>query len=305
VFEDCTSLTKVTIGTNVTSIGMLAFKWCTGLTNVTIPNSVTNIGEYAFYGCSSLSSVTIGYKVTSIGAYAFEECTNLTSVTIPNSVSGIGTYAFAECASLTAITVDALNPFYSSVSGVLFDKTQSTLVQYPGGLGGSYTIPNSVTKFDYFAFGGCRSLTNVTIPNSVTNIGENAFTGCTGLTGVYFNGNAPYGSLVFVGPGINTTVYYLPGTTGWTNPWQGRPTALWFLPNPLILSSPSFGIETNQFGFILSWATNIPVVVEACTNLANSTWSPASTNILTGGWSYFTDPGWTNYPARIYRLRSP
>src|ERR1039457_5119604 len=30
----------------------------------------------------------------------------------------------------------------------------------------------------------------------------------------------------------NATIYYLPGTTGWTNLWQGSPTALWFLPNP-------------------------------------------------------------------------
>ena len=57
----------------------------------------------------------------------------------------------------------------------------------------------------------------------------------------------------------------------------GLPTALWFLPNPLILNNgPSFGVKTNLFGFIISWATNISVVVEACTNLANPTWSPVN-----------------------------
>jgi hypothetical protein len=34
---------------------------------------------------------------------------------------------------------------------------------------------------------------------------------------------------------------------------------------------PSFGVQPNGFGFIISWETNIPVVVEACTNLANPT----------------------------------
>jgi hypothetical protein len=97
----------------------------------------------------------------------------------------------------------------------------------------------------------------------------------------------------------------LPGTTGWGSTFGGRPTALWFLPNPLILNNgPSFGVKTNLFGFIISWATNIPVVVEACTNPANHTWSPVSTNSLTNGSSYFSDPQWTNYPARFYRLRS-
>jgi hypothetical protein len=47
------------------------------------------------------------------------------------------------------------------------------------------------------------------------------------------------------------------------------------------------------------------IVVEACTNLANHAWSPVMTNKLTGGSSYFSDPQWTNYPARFYSLRSP
>ena len=42
--------------------------------------------------------------------------------------------------------MDALNSVYSSVDGVLFDKSQTTLIQCPGGKAGSYTIPNSVTS---------------------------------------------------------------------------------------------------------------------------------------------------------------
>jgi hypothetical protein len=67
---------------------------------------------------------------------------------------------------------------------------------------------------------------------------------------------------------------------------------------------PNFGVRTNQFGFIISWATNIPVVVEGC-SMTNATWVPLQTNTLTGGSCYFSDPQWTNYPVRCYRLRSP
>jgi hypothetical protein len=31
---------------------------------------------------------------------------------------------------------------------------------------------------------------------------------------------------------------------------------------------------------------------------------PIATNSLTGGASYFSDPKWTNYPARFYRVKS-
>ena len=68
-------------------------------------------------------------------------------------------------------------------------------------------------------------------------------------------------------------------------------------------SDASFGVRTNQFGFNITWASDMVVVVEACTNLANPTWFPLATNTLTGGSFYFSDPQWTNYPDRFYRFR--
>jgi hypothetical protein len=102
---------------------------------------------------------------------------------------------------------------------------------------------------------------------------------------------------------MNTIVYYLPGTTGWGSTFSGCPALLW---NPQAQTGDgSFGVLNNQFGFNITGTTNIPVVVEACTDLANPAWSPVGTNTLTGGSSYFSDSQWTNYPARFYRLRSP
>jgi hypothetical protein len=169
------------------------------------------------------------------------------------------------------------------------------------------TIPNSVITIQPLAFFNCSSLTSVTIPNSVTSIGNFAFHGCAGLTSIYFQGNAPgVDSTVFGGE--DPTVYYLPGTTGWADfsATTGLSTMPWMLPNPLILNNgPGFGAQTNCFGFTISWATNISVVVEASTDLANPIWSPVGTNTLISGSSCFSDPQWTNYPGRFYRLRSP
>ena len=141
----------------------------------------------------------------------------------------------------------------------------------------------------------------------VAIIGSDAFLGCTNLTSVYFGGNAPFvDSSAF--DGDSTIAYYLPGTLGWDNfsATTGLATAFWFLPNPLILNrGPGFGVQSGQFGFTISWATNVPVVIEACTNLSNPVWSPVATNTLTGGSSYFSDPQPANLPARFYRLRSP
>ncbi len=101
------------------------------------------------------------------------------------------------------------------------------------------------------------------------------------------------------------TVYYLPETAGWEAAFCGRPTARWVLPYPVILTTtPNFGIQTNQFGFRISWATNVPVVVEASTALASPVWSPVGTNTLTDGCCYFSDAEWANHPRCFYRIRS-
>lgn len=50
-FENCSSLTSVTIPNSITSIGNDAFSNCRVLRFVTIPNSVKSIGRNAFYDC--------------------------------------------------------------------------------------------------------------------------------------------------------------------------------------------------------------------------------------------------------------
>jgi len=105
----------------------------------------------------------------------------------------------------------------------------------------------------------------------------------------------------------NVTVYYLAGTTGWRPMFGSRPTMLWKpqVPPQVQTSDANLGVRTNQFGFTINGASGMIVVVEACTNLANPTWTPLQTNTLSGDSFYFSDPQWTNYPARFYRLRSP
>jgi hypothetical protein len=182
-FEGCGSLTNVNISDNVSSIGNAAFADCWGLSGVTIPHSVTNIDNDAFYACHNLTNVNMPNRVTHIGHTAFYGC-RLTNVMVPSSVDRIGTMAFAGCTNLPAIMVDSNNPAYSSLGGVLFDKSQSMLVEYPSGLAGNYVIPNSVTLIGVESFCDCALLTGVTIPDSVTRIEFGTFSACSSLNAI-------------------------------------------------------------------------------------------------------------------------
>ena len=156
--------------------------------NVIIENSVSNVGSSAFSGISSLVSVTIPNGIKSIGANAFADCYNLNSIVIPNSVTHIGEEAFGLCYSLNSIYVESNNLNYSSENGVLFDKTKTTLIQYPNGKTDTYyIIPNSVITIGKNAFAWCYNLTSVTIPDSVTTIGQAAFRDCHSLQTVNYN----------------------------------------------------------------------------------------------------------------------
>ena len=115
-------------------------------------NPVTSIGTQAFGSCASLTSITIPDGVTSIGEGAFGRCSSLTSITIPESVTRIEDYAFLDCTSLTSLLVDTGNPNYISVDGVLFNKSMTSLLVYPAGKAGTYTIPDGVTSIGDYAF---------------------------------------------------------------------------------------------------------------------------------------------------------
>ena len=310
-FASCTSLTNVTIGDGVTSIGDYAFESCRGLTNVTIGNSVTNIGEAPFLDCLSLTAINVDPNnpiYMSVGGILFNQGQTMlieypagnpvTSYAIPNTVTIIGDYAFFYCYALTSVTIPAS---VTSIGEYAFEYCSSLA---------TVTLAYGLTSIGDYAFEECTSLTSVTIPASVTTIQSYAFYYCTSLQGVYFLGNAPApASLVFRGDN-SAIAYYLPGTRGWSTVYAGIRTAPWTLPNPMILNnSINFGAQPGGFSFTVSWASNATVVVEAASNLAAPDWQPLQTNTLTdtatNGFFNFSDPDWTNYPSRFYRLISP
>lgn len=186
-FEDCYSLTHVTIPNSITTIQQEAFSGCVNLGDITIPNSITAIGPSAFQGCLKLPvvnyvqyadkwavavtnseqlSYTLRANTVGLASWIFAECINMEKIEIPNMVKNIGSNAFRDCWSLAEFTIP--NSVTKIMASTFYGCTDLTNI----------TIPNSITSIGDHAFDGCHSLTNITIPNSVISIGDYAFDDC-------------------------------------------------------------------------------------------------------------------------------
>jgi len=301
-------------GLPVIGIGESAFS-ASGVTGVSFPGSLTYIGEAAFRECRSLGGLTIPNSVTYLGDSAFWSCTSLTVVTIPDSVTYLGDEAFFGCSSVTNLSI---GKGVTRIGGGL--STGTGFNKYGTFEGctslSRVTIPDNVTNIgdgplqiggSDGAFYFCANLTNVTIGKGLTYLGVGAFSYCSNLTSVFFRGNAPTPGVDMFGEDIFhldylATVYYLPGTTGWGPTLAGVPTMLW---NPQAQPGANFGVRDNSFGFDVAGTTDIPIVIEACTNSASQSWVRLQSFTLTNGLIHFSDSGWINFPARLYRIRSP
>jgi uncharacterized repeat protein (TIGR02543 family) len=150
-FQGAKALTTLNISEGMTTLGYGLAESATLLSTFNLPDSYTEMTEVPFAGASGLTSLAIGAFLTSINAGSFYQTGNLNS-----------------------ITVDADNPNYSSLDGVLFDKDKLKLHTYPSGNTGSYAVPAGVTHIEVNAFYGSK-VTSVSIPEGVTHIRNNAF----------------------------------------------------------------------------------------------------------------------------------
>ena len=103
VFDNCSSLQRVTVGRNFHSWT----DWFYGcnITDVILLEGVEEISEGAFADCTSLQNIRMPESLTKIGFNAFSDCTGLTDVTIPDRVTYIGDYAFAGCSYLSGVLI--------------------------------------------------------------------------------------------------------------------------------------------------------------------------------------------------------
>jgi hypothetical protein len=340
-FANAGDLTAVTIPATVESIGEWAFSY-TGLSAAAVPNSIERIRIGTFYSCANLTNVSLGNGLRTLDMWAFHQCVELPRIIIPDTVTNLDSQVFSKCTKLQTAVLSkqlkrvGLSVFDSSgltnvvipgslyiLYGDVFANTplvNATIEEGVGWIDGgafrnctrlrSIAIPDSVTTVYYEAFEGCTNLTSVVVGTNLNLLRDRAFADCVNLKSILFKGDKPspgdpdpdgtptHDQLFF---NAEPTVYYLPGTSGWGPTFAGRPAVLWDA--QLVSGDANFGMKNGKFGFRMTGASGLALVVEAADDL-NGGWTPISTNVVQNGTALYNDSDATLRSSRLYRLRS-
>ena len=140
----------------------------------TVPNSTKIICSVAFAQIEKelLKSIDLN-EVETLQPKAFYWANGLEEVTFGKSVNNIKDGAFIECPNLKKFIVDTNNNTYMGKDNAVFTKDEKTLVLYPTGIGGSYSIPAGTESIQKCALYGSQ-LSGIAFPSTLTKIGNEA-----------------------------------------------------------------------------------------------------------------------------------
>lgn len=177
------------------------------------------VGKAMLASCEKLKRIVLPLQTTKIEADAFRNCSSLHTIEVPTLVESIETSA--GCTALAEINVQAGNSHYSSKDGVLLSGDGKSILWFPMGKDGEYTLPSTVTTVGDYAFRNCRietfhfadgltsigkyafynsSVKEVSLPSTVKQIPTGLFQKCADLTTVHLGKNTELlGDYVFDG----------------------------------------------------------------------------------------------------------
>ncbi|MDD2435191.1 MAG: leucine-rich repeat protein [Bacilli bacterium] len=157
---------------------------------------------------------SVYYNVTSILPDAFDDNNYVTNITLSQYINDVGNKFLSENIDIQNIYVNASNPYFKSVNGVLFDINEEILIKYPNAkLDTTYNMPNTTKVISNHAFFGASNLSTVNMSNQLLVMATNAFNNCAGLRTVVFNTTTvPYFTAFSIFPNTVTSIKVPTGT---------------------------------------------------------------------------------------------
>ena len=201
-FYFCQSVTSVTLGSNIQSIGDDAFGWCSGLGRIvcqgTTPPTMTSY-DYAFF--SVYQNITLQVPCGALASYQGSNW-NVNKITMMEGamVEMDGLHYQILCGATSAKLIR--HSSYTDLASVYLEES----VTYEG-------TEYPITEIEAGAFDGCEHLQWFDCHANLLSIGDHAFRNCDSLEylGLYHIDTPPtVGTGVFDGMGIDTLMLMVP-----------------------------------------------------------------------------------------------
>lgn len=187
-FRDSGNIQSVYFAPNsqLKEIGERAF-YFSNIAEITIPASVEIINNRAFSFTENLATINIpkDSQLKVIGHQAFTTNKQLKTIYVPKDVELIGDRAFSETFNLAEIVAHPDNLHYSSLDGVLYNKDQTILIEYPAQKkGDSFVVDKTIKELKPYAFANARHLKEIRIEAPLDEIPTNAFRNLENLVSI-------------------------------------------------------------------------------------------------------------------------
>lgn len=199
VFQTCTKLKTIQIGSGLTSVSESLCNGCTILETINIPTTIKRIEQNAFLNCTAIETLNLHGGIEYIGYRAFYG-NKIKSVTLGERTSVLesGTQPFyASTAFMADAYVTDIKSWFlwkpylftseNSVRNLYVNEELLTIIVTPTDYD---TVPS-------YAFYKNPHITRVVVTDNVTYVGDYAFKGLNNANYLYLGSGASYGSQDF------------------------------------------------------------------------------------------------------------
>ena len=196
-FARCSSLKKIQLPPELSSMGGSIFSECSALKTISFPETLTYVDGYCFEKCTSLETVHLTEGLKTLKNAVFVNCTSLKELILPTGLTSIGTSLCQNCKALTKIVIPST---LATINSFMCDGCSNIT---------DVTINSGVNSILNSAFRDCTSLKSIVLPDTLTRIDQYAFNGDSALVDLEIHAVEPP-SLVWNSLPSNLVNIYVP-----------------------------------------------------------------------------------------------
>lgn len=188
-FSGAEKLTGVVMPMGLAAIGDFAFEGCTALEKILFPGNQVKFGQGVFFRCDKIQHVSLGSDWKNVDLKMFRWSDSLTTIAIPAKIERIQNLKSLK--QLESVNVDVNNAKFTTVDGVLYNKSREVMYGCPRAYKGHLKVAEGTRTITAGALIDCKDVTRVDLPATLVTMSFRELNRMEGLGEVILRGEKP------------------------------------------------------------------------------------------------------------------